>query len=160
MQATTRRVERGPLGAMEHFAEAAFQRFQTMPTDHDWENEAIVIVITSDEFDWPPLRPQPGPYVPTSVPVLYGSRKAFPPQFARWCKRQLDDIATRFNGRLDVLDLFAIAALECWSAVHRGARAAYEWNEEELLLGPPQGQYSMTDVHRLHYSIAHEPREL
>lgn len=144
----------GPLGAMEKFAEAAYQRFQAMPTDHDWENEGIVIVIESDEFEWPALGT--GTYTLTSLPTLYANRRTFPPQFARWCKRHLDDIAPRFN-TLAALDSFAKVALDCYITVHKGARSAYEWNEEELLLGPP---YSMTDVHRLHYSIGHEPREL
>jgi hypothetical protein len=114
-----------------------------------------------DSYDWPILLLRPGPDSlrdDTRLGWLYKHRLTFPRQFARWCKRHLDRTARDTQG-LGGLDSFAKAADKCYfSVTTAAARDVYDWNKDELVLEPPQ--FTLTDLHRLHYRIAHEPREL
>lgn len=124
------------------------------------EWQPLHLDASDDSFDWPILLLQPGPDIVTpGTPLewLYVHRNDFPRQFARWCKRHLDPTARDYAG-LGALNSLATAAQGCYYAVRTDARWVYDWNKDELLLRPPT--FRLTGLHRLHYQIAHEPREL
>lgn len=114
-----------------------------------------------DSTDWPILLLQSGTDTLsdfTWLAWLYERRQVFPRQFARWCKRHLDPTAENTQG-LGALNVFAKAANQCYfSVTTAAARKNYDWNKDELILRPYQ--FTLTDLHRLHYRIAHEPREV